>query len=261
MNSAKQLLLPLYLVRKQSRRFSEKNLIFILLATTVFSLYFILRYLPTNVNIRENEGLNDVFIPKRVRYAEDKLNHNHSKVIHKEGDEHHKHEFKKFDNQDVNNKKNFVKPLIEKKKKTPKTKTETNNEDEENERRREKVKEMTLHAWAGYKNYAWGKNELRPISKQPHSPGIFGSAEDLGATLVDSMDTLYIMGFKEEVKEALKWIKEHFNIHVSTQMSAFEVNIRFVGGFLAMYSLTKDKVSIWLKNFNSIKITIQCVFS
>ena len=71
---------------------------------------------------------------------------------------------------------------------------------------------MTLHAWNGYKQYAWGKNELRPLTKQPHTPGIFGQAHDLGASLVDGLDTLYLMGFEKEVAEGTEWIRKNFNI-------------------------------------------------
>lgn len=99
-----------------------------------------------------------------------------------------------------------------------------------------------MHAWNSYKKYAWGQNELRPLSKSGHGPGIFGAASNLGASIVDAIDTLFIMGYDEEVATAKKWIKENFNFKQNTQMSAFEVNIRFVGGFLSMYSLTNDKV-------------------
>jgi mannosyl-oligosaccharide alpha-1,2-mannosidase len=73
---------------------------------------------------------------------------------------------------------------------------------------------MTLRAWNGYKKYAWGKNELKPLSKQGHTAGIFGGAENLGASLVDAMDTLYIMDLKEEVAEATDWVKKNFNIKI-----------------------------------------------
>ena len=36
--------------------------------------------------------------------------------------------------------------------------------------------QMMKHAWDGYANYAWGKNELRPVTKRGHSASIFGSA-------------------------------------------------------------------------------------
>lgn len=71
--------------------------------------------------------------------------------------------------------------------------------------------QMMVHAWSNYKEYAWGKNELKPISKRPHTGSIFGSFE-IGATIVDSLDTLYIMGMKEEFKEARDWITQRFTL-------------------------------------------------
>lgn len=69
---------------------------------------------------------------------------------------------------------------------------------------------MTVHAWENYKLYAWGKNELRPLSKRAHTGSIFG-AYDLGATIVDGLDTLYIMGLKQEYQEARDWILRKFS--------------------------------------------------
>lgn len=69
---------------------------------------------------------------------------------------------------------------------------------------------MTVHAWENYKLYAWGKNELRPLSKRAHTGSIFG-AYDLGATIVDSLDTLYIMGLKDEYQEGREWIARKFS--------------------------------------------------
>jgi hypothetical protein len=53
------------------------------------------------------------------------------------------------------------------------------------------------HAWKGYKTYAWGRDELKPLSKSGTDP--WGG---MGVTLVDSLDTLWIMGMKDEFKDA-----------------------------------------------------------
>ena len=47
------------------------------------------------------------------------------------------------------------------------------------------------HAWAAYKKYAWGKDELMPLTKG-HSTWF-----NLGLTMVDSLDTMYIMGLED----------------------------------------------------------------
>ena len=69
---------------------------------------------------------------------------------------------------------------------------------------------MMEHAWNGYSTHAWGKNEVRPISLQGHSSGIFGSSP-MGATIVDSMSTLYIMGMMEEFNKGREWIEKSLN--------------------------------------------------
>ena len=67
------------------------------------------------------------------------------------------------------------------------------------------------HAWDNYVRYAWGKNELRPITKRGHTASIFGTGA-LGATIVDGLDTLYIMGMEKEYEQGRDWIANHFNI-------------------------------------------------
>lgn len=106
--------------------------------------------------------------------------------------------------------------------------------------KRDHVKRMMKHAWDGYVKYAWGANELRPISRKPHNDSIFGSAP-LGATIVDSLDTLFIMDMMDEFKVARAWVQDHMSIDkANIQLSLFEINIRLVGGFLSIFALTGD---------------------
>ena len=49
--------------------------------------------------------------------------------------------------------------------------------DQEIRRRREKIKQMMIIAWDSYKKYAWGENELKPLSKKGHAPGVFGKTK------------------------------------------------------------------------------------
>lgn len=67
------------------------------------------------------------------------------------------------------------------------------------------------HAWNNYKLYAWGKNELKPISKRAHLSSVFGGS-DLGATIVDGLDTLYLMGLMDEFREGREWVATQFHI-------------------------------------------------
>jgi mannosyl-oligosaccharide alpha-1,2-mannosidase len=72
--------------------------------------------------------------------------------------------------------------------------------------------QMMKHAWDNYVRYAWGKNELKPISKRGHSASIFGTLP-LAATIMDGLDTLYIMGMKDEFKQARDWVANELDLN------------------------------------------------
>uniref|UniRef100_U3J935 alpha-1,2-Mannosidase n=2 Tax=Anas platyrhynchos TaxID=8839 RepID=U3J935_ANAPP len=99
---------------------------------------------------------------------------------------------------------------------------------------------MMKFAWDSYKQYAFGKNELRPLTKNGHIGNMFGGLR--GATVVDALDTLYIMELEEEFQEAKKWVEKSFDLNVNGEASLFEVNIRYIGGLLAAYYLTGEEV-------------------
>lgn len=98
------------------------------------------------------------------------------------------------------------------------------------------VVEAFLHAWKAYKMYSWGKDELQPISK--------GSNEwfNLGLTLVDALDTMWLMGLSEEFEEARNWVEKEMIIAVDKDVNLFETTIRVLGGLLSTYHLTQDKL-------------------
>ncbi|XP_060946939.1 mannosyl-oligosaccharide 1,2-alpha-mannosidase IA [Limanda limanda] len=112
--------------------------------------------------------------------------------------------------------------------------------DPETRDRRAKVKEMMKHAWDSYRHYAWGSNELRPVSKQGHSSNLFGSIK--GATIVDALDSLYIMDMMDEFDAATEWVEKNLDFNMNAEVSVFEVNIRFVGGLLSAYYLSGKEV-------------------
>ncbi|KAM3749724.1 hypothetical protein ACB098_05G208800 [Castanea mollissima] len=103
--------------------------------------------------------------------------------------------------------------------------------------RRQKVKEAMLHAWSSYEQYAWGQDELQPQSK--NGVNSFGG---LGATLIDSLDTLYIMGLEEQFQKAKEWIANSLDFNKDYEASVFETTIRVVGGLLSAYDLSNDQV-------------------
>ncbi|XP_041951837.1 mannosyl-oligosaccharide 1,2-alpha-mannosidase IA-like [Alosa sapidissima] len=112
--------------------------------------------------------------------------------------------------------------------------------DPDTKEKRAKIKEMMQFSWDNYKRYAWGFNELRPVSKQGHSSNLFGGLK--GATIVDALDTLYIMEMYEEFEAATEWVVKNLDFNMNTEISVFEVNIRFVGGLLSAYYLSGKEV-------------------
>lgn len=103
--------------------------------------------------------------------------------------------------------------------------------------RLEQIKSEFLHAWTGYKSHAWLKDEVSPISG--------GTQDTFGgwaATLVDSLDTLWIMGLKEEFDEAVRAIATiDFSTCTLSTLNVFETTIRYLGGFLAAHDLSSPR--------------------
>ncbi|XP_029959688.1 mannosyl-oligosaccharide 1,2-alpha-mannosidase IA isoform X1 [Salarias fasciatus] len=112
--------------------------------------------------------------------------------------------------------------------------------DPQTHERREKVKEMMKFAWDNYKHFAWGKNELRPLTRNGHIGNMFGGLR--GASIIDSLDTLYIMGLMEEYNDAKEWVQTSLDLNSNGEASLFEVNIRYVGGLLSAYYLTGEEL-------------------
>src|ERR671919_3057074 len=69
------------------------------------------------------------------------------------------------------------------------------------------VRAEFLHAWNGYQKYAWGHDDLKPLSKTYHD----WYAEPLLMTPVDSLDTMILMGLKDEAASTRKYIIENLS--------------------------------------------------
>lgn len=100
-----------------------------------------------------------------------------------------------------------------------------------------KVKTAFLHAWDGYKKYAWGHDELKPLTKSYHD--WYGSS--LLMTPVDAYDTMKLMGLSREAKQDKELILTHLSFNKDFYVSNFEITIRFLGGLLSAYQLDGDK--------------------
>ena len=103
--------------------------------------------------------------------------------------------------------------------------------------RRDHVKKAMQHAWAAYEKYAFGMDELRPVTKNGGN-GWGG----MGITLVDSLDTLWLMNMKDEFNRARDWCKTSLNHDINRKVSVFETTIRSLGGLLSAYDWSQEEV-------------------
>jgi len=60
-------------------------------------------------------------------------------------------------------------------------------------------------------------------------------------SLVDALDTLWLMGLKDEFWEARDWVRDHLSHASVGSVSVFETTIRSLGGLLSAYDLSGDE--------------------
>jgi mannosidase alpha-like ER degradation enhancer 2 len=101
----------------------------------------------------------------------------------------------------------------------------------------EMVKAEFLHAWNGYKQYAWGHDALKPLSNTYHD----WYGESLLMTPVDAFDTMILMGLTKEAAEAKQLIMEKLSFDKDFKVQSFEITIRLLGGLLSCYQLDGDE--------------------
>jgi mannosyl-oligosaccharide alpha-1,2-mannosidase len=131
------------------------------------------------------------------------------------------------------------------------------------------VKNAFLHAWDGYKALAWGHDELKPVSQEPHDN--FNVSEKArghddgggaqtcylqgwGATIVDALDTLLVMDLREDYDVARQHVRDIDFTFLGGTRSAygtsdgrvpvFETVIRYLGGLLSAHDLAGDELML-----------------
>ena len=100
----------------------------------------------------------------------------------------------------------------------------------------DRVREEFLHAWNGYKQYAWGHDALKPLSKTYadwYSTPLF-------MTPVDAFDTMILMGLTAEAEEAKDLILSRLDFDLDMEVQHFEVTIRILGGLISAQQLEGD---------------------
>ncbi|KAJ5834750.1 hypothetical protein N7447_000776 [Penicillium robsamsonii] len=103
--------------------------------------------------------------------------------------------------------------------------------------RRSAAKQAFERCWKSYQSLAWGADELAPLSGSPEN-----KSGGWGATLVDNLDTLWIMGMHDEFKKAVASVTNiKFETTQSPEINTHNVNIHLLGGLLAAFDLSGDR--------------------
>ena len=88
-------------------------------------------------------------------------------------------------------------------------------------------------AWDLYRERAWGKDEIKPVSGTSSSFPLKG--HHLGLSLIEALDTLWVMGLDSRFQDGLDWVLANADFDVDGEVSVFETSIRLVGGLLSAH--------------------------
>ena len=100
-----------------------------------------------------------------------------------------------------------------------------------------KVKSAAQHAWQGYKDYAWGADDLKPLTKTPKT----WYKQSMLMTPVDAFDTFTLLGLTNEAKEAKELILAKLDFNIDNDVQVFEITIRLLAGLITAYEMDGDK--------------------
>ncbi|KAH7104958.1 glycoside hydrolase [Auriculariales sp. MPI-PUGE-AT-0066] len=104
--------------------------------------------------------------------------------------------------------------------------------------KRDAVVEAFKHSWKAYERDAWGSDDYHPIARKGRN---FSTTGGMGYMITDAIDTIHLMGLKDEFTRARNWIANDLSFEHNGDFSTFETTIRVLGGLLSTYYLTSDQ--------------------
>ncbi|XP_049786542.1 ER degradation-enhancing alpha-mannosidase-like protein 3 [Schistocerca cancellata] len=117
---------------------------------------------------------------------------------------------------------------------------------EEKQELKYQARDMFYHAYRAYMENAYPADELMPLScsgrwrgTEPSRGDIDDTLGNFSLTLVDSMDTLVVLGDLEEFEYAVKRVSKDVSFDNDVIVSVFETNIRVLGGLLSAHILAE----------------------
>ncbi|MFI6096842.1 glycoside hydrolase family 47 protein [Lentzea sp. NPDC051213] len=103
----------------------------------------------------------------------------------------------------------------------------------------EDVRAETRWAWRSYVDKAFGHDQIKPVSGGFEE--FFVPGHPMGLTVVEALDTLWLMELDAEFAEGVRWVKANLNFDVNASFQVFETNIRMLGGLLSAYHVSNDR--------------------
>ncbi|KAJ7505305.1 glycoside hydrolase [Mycena galericulata] len=103
--------------------------------------------------------------------------------------------------------------------------------------KRDAIVRAFQHAWLAYEKDAMGDDEYHPIS---HEGTNLTAAGGIGYTVVDSIDTMLLMGLHQEYSRAREWVASKMSFDRNATFNTFETTIRVLGGLLSAYHLSGE---------------------
>ncbi|EFN53006.1 hypothetical protein CHLNCDRAFT_7049, partial [Chlorella variabilis] len=100
---------------------------------------------------------------------------------------------------------------------------------------REESLGMFRFGYGEYMRLAFPKDDLRPISCRGKD-----SQGGIALTLIDSLDTLIVMGEQQRLQDAVRWLAANVTFDVDARVHVFELTIRAVGGLLSAHMLIEQ---------------------
>jgi hypothetical protein len=100
-----------------------------------------------------------------------------------------------------------------------------------------RVRAEFLHAWQGYKKYAWGHDAYKPLSKT--SEDWYGVP--FYVTAVEALDAMTLMRLDEEADSTREFLATHLSFDKDVTVPTSEFATRLLGALIANYQLSADK--------------------
>lgn len=117
---------------------------------------------------------------------------------------------------------------------------------EKREELKEEARDMFYHAYRAYMENAYPADELMPLSctgrwrgTEPSRGDIDDTLGNFSLTLIDTLDTLAVLGDLEEFEHAVQLVLRDVSFNSDVIVSVFETNIRVLGGLLSGHILAE----------------------